>query len=336
MQPSLRSEWPTLLVALAALLLAGWPAWTDPTHLAVGSALTEGPGHLWGLWTTTNGLWAHGPLWRSDPGLSWPRGFEGHLIDPTSLLLFLPGYLLGGGGAAGATLGWNLLHVGAMAVGLAGAWALGRAFTPPEAAGARGIGVAMVGFAPFWLAQPWLGRTEYLALLLLPGQLAALVGFLRHGGWVRGLAATLLLGLIGIVQGYGPLFAAMVELPVALGLLLAAPDRRLALRRLLPVAAGALLLAAPGIPTRWASTSRWGRPPSTRRPVSSFAPAILPAISAWRPPWSSGCRGSSSPSSAGSAAPAPPSPGSSSWCPSSPWAPPTASASQISSLPSAP
>ena len=112
-----RQEWPSLLVALLAILLAGWPAWSAPTRLAVGGDWTEAPGHLWGLWTTAEGLWTHGPLWRSEPGLSWPEGFSGHLIDPASLLLFLPGFLLAGGGPAGAVLGWNLVHVGLMAIG---------------------------------------------------------------------------------------------------------------------------------------------------------------------------------------------------------------------------
>ena len=101
----------------------------NPHVEALGGGWTEAPGHLWGLWVAADGLWSHGPYVR-DAALGFPGTYRVHLMDPVNLLPFLPGYWLGGGGAMGATLGWNLLHLVALGVALWGCLMLRRVLLP--------------------------------------------------------------------------------------------------------------------------------------------------------------------------------------------------------------
>ena len=127
-----RHPWlPSALVVALVSLYYGGAAWLHPFVVQLGSASSEAPGHLWGLWATADRLWQAGPFMRNVPGLGFPSGFTGHLMDPINLLLFLPGFWMGGGGMAGASLGWNLLHAASLLVGGYGAWRLARTLAAP-------------------------------------------------------------------------------------------------------------------------------------------------------------------------------------------------------------
>jgi hypothetical protein len=251
--PEPASRWPDWLPASLVLgLLVAWyggAAWLRPTRRAIGSAWSEAPGHLWGLWTTAAGVLEHGPLVRVAPGLGFPEGFEAHLVDPVNMLLYLPGYALGGGGLSGAVLGWNLLHAGAIVVGGLGCMAaaravLGRAHGTPWSAAL--LTAAFCGGA-FLLSHPHMGRSEYLPAVLLPWHVALLWRWVRgDAGWRIGVAAGLLLGGVGLGGSYLAIFALLFELPLALGLLaMAGAERRRVLGRLALVAAVALVVTLP-------------------------------------------------------------------------------------------
>jgi len=279
------TEWPAALVAVIAAVLSLGGAWRAPWRLAAGGGWTEAPGHLAGLWMTAEGLWRHGPLQRVDPGVGWPDGFSGHLIDPASLLIFLPGWWLGGAGATGAVIGWNLLHLGSMVAGLWGMHALARRVMPDsDGAGAAGraVAVAALGLAPYWLAHPCLGRTEYLVLLLLPAQLATLMAWVQDGRRRGGIAAALLLGFIGSNTGYNGVFALLLVLPLALWLLAASAARARTLIRLLWVAVGSLLVAAPSALTLARDAviaqrlAEHTTPPPAREPLCLLVHACAP------------------------------------------------------------
>ena len=251
--PEPASRWPGWLPASLVLgIVVAWyggAAWLAPTRRALGSAWSEAPGHLWGLWTTAAGLFQHGPLVRVAPGLGFPEGFEAHLVDPVNLLLFLPGYALGGGGLGGAVLGWNLLHVGAIVVGGLGCMAAARAVlghgrgTPWSAA----VLIAAFCGGAFLLSHPHMGRTEYLPAVLLPWHVALLWRWVRgNGTWCTGVGAGLLLGGVALGGSYLAIFAVLFELPLALALVATAQgERRRMLGRLALVGGVALVVASP-------------------------------------------------------------------------------------------
>ncbi len=251
--PEPTSRWTRWLPAgLVLTILVAWyggAAWLQPSRRALGSAWSEAPGHLWGLWTTATGFLQHGPLVRAAPGLGFPEGFEAHLVDPVNLLLFLPGYVLGGGGITGAVLGWNLLHAGAIVVGGVGCVAATRALLGQDRGTPWSAAVLTAGFCggAFLLSHPHMGRSEYLPAVLLPWHIALLWRWVRGGaGWRTGVGAGLLLGGVGLGGSYLAIFALLLELPLALGLLATASgDRRRVLGRLALVGGVALVVALP-------------------------------------------------------------------------------------------
>jgi hypothetical protein len=246
----LRRPWlPTLLLMLLWMPLYGGRAFLQPLTRQLGSATSEGPIHLWSLWTVAETLWSHGPLVRVAPEVAWPEGFMVHLMDPVSLLLFLPGYWLGAGGVAGASLGWNLLHGGAVLLAAFGAYRLARALDrdPVTSRWTAALAVAAFAGGSFLVSHPWFGRTEILALVLMPWHLASLLPFVQgRSGWKAGLGAGLLLGAVALGGGYPATFALLLELPLALWLAMSAgAEWRRVLARLGLVAAVALLVALP-------------------------------------------------------------------------------------------
>ncbi|MFH1470108.1 MAG: hypothetical protein ABIO70_37330, partial [Pseudomonadota bacterium] len=243
------SRAPALILLGALLAWYGGSAWRHPLTQALGSAWSEAPGHLWGLWCTARGLWEHGPLVRVAPGLGFPDGFVAHLVDPIDLLPFLPGPWLAGSGPAGAVLGWNLLHLAAVSLAGLGCLRLGRVLAPGEPGAPWAWALLLAAFAggAFLLSHPHMGRTEYLPAVLMPWHLAFLLPYARgERGHGAGVVAGLLLGGVALGGAYLAVFAAALEVPLALGLLLAARDRRRAvLARLALVAAVAALCALP-------------------------------------------------------------------------------------------
>jgi hypothetical protein len=180
--------------------------------------------------------------------VAYPDGFRAHLVDPVNLLLYVPGYLLGGGGVTGAVLGWNLLHLGAAGIAVWGCWALGGQLygSSTEARFASALLVVVFGFGSTFLAHPYLGRTELLPAALLPVHLfwlrrALVSGELRSAG-----VAGLVLGLAALGGSYLATFLLLFEIPVALALAWAhAPERRSGLAILVLTAVVALVLSLP-------------------------------------------------------------------------------------------
>ncbi len=239
---------PAALLLGLLLMLYGGQAFLQPLSLQLGSGASEGPIHLWSLWVTAEKLFSHGPLVRLAPDVAFPDGFEVHLMDPVCLLLFLPGYWLGGGGLVGASLGWNLLHAGALLVAGLGCYRLARVLEPEpdRAAWTAALLVAAVVGSSFTLSHPFFGRTEYLPLLLMPWHLALLLPWVRgDAGWKTGLSAGVLLGLVALGGGYAASFALLLELPLGAWLLIGSQQRRSTIARLGLVAGVALLVALP-------------------------------------------------------------------------------------------
>lgn len=259
----------------------GGPSWRHPLTRALGSAWSEAPGHLWGLWCTAGGIPEHGPLVRVAPGLGFPDGFVAHLVDPIDLVPFLLGFWGSGGGVHGAVLGWNLLHLAAVLLAGLGALRLGRVLAPSEPGAPWTWALLLAAFAggAFLLSHPHMGRTEYLPAVLMPWHLACLLPYLRgERGHRVGFVAGLLLGGMALGGPYLAVFAAALEIPLAAGLLLAARGRRqVVLGRLALVAGVAALCAVPLV----AALLVWpppGMPPLLARggrPMPEGGPEVL-------------------------------------------------------------
>lgn len=245
---------PSLLIAAVVALLMAWSVLPDPTGRLIGHPDTPGLDHLWGLWVTADGLWTHGPLLRDTPGANFPHGFRALQYEAANLLLFLPGFWLGGGGAAGAALGWNLLHAGAPLVGALGCWLLGRDLVGPEPAIA--VLVAVFAASPFLLAHPAMGHSEYLPVMLWPWQIWLLRRWLRGGPVGLALLSGLLLGCMAATASYLPVFLALLSVPLAVGLVIGQPPAQRRWLHLLPVALVALVLV---LAFGWALSLPWPR-----------------------------------------------------------------------------
>ncbi|MDP6931721.1 MAG: hypothetical protein QGG40_02350, partial [Myxococcota bacterium] len=236
---------------LLSILWAG-PVLLHPTASALGAWSSEGPGHLWGLWTTAQGLWEHGPLLRVHEGVEFPDGYRAHLVDPVNLLLFLPGYALGGGGATGAVLGWNLLHLGSVTLAAIGCGLLGREIWSRTSASSWSCALLAVSFAfnPYQWGHPFMGRTELLPVAWLPWVLTWWIRAQRSGSRRDAGIAGLFLGLCALGGSYLSVFLLLVVVPVLVwtGLRGSMHDeRRERLTRLAVTGGVALLVALPGI-----------------------------------------------------------------------------------------
>ncbi|MCP4804476.1 MAG: hypothetical protein GY913_20665 [Proteobacteria bacterium] len=202
-----------LLLAAVALMLR--PIAADPLGLAIGAVRSEGPRHFWGLWGTAEHLGEWGPF-VAHLELDHPTGYTRHLMDPINLVFFLPAHTLVGG-VAGATLGYNLVHVGWTLIGGFGTWLLARRLVGP------GLPALFAAFAvattPYLLATPYLGRTEFL-----PGMGLALHWYLlmraldADARWWHGLAAGLSIAAIALGGWYLAAWLLLLEPPVALAL----------------------------------------------------------------------------------------------------------------------
>lgn len=232
-----------------------------PVARALGSPVSEAPGHLWGLWCTASRLWEYGPLVRV-ADLSWPEGWSAHLMDPINLVSFLPFYALAGGGASGAMLGWNALHLSAPLIATWGCWRLARRMLPDDAHAPWAAAVLGLAFAasPYLLATPSLGRSELLPAVLWPWHLALLHEWLRlpqgekrglapPPRWRTGLGAGLTLGAMVLGGWYLAVFLAILEVPVALWMARRCGWAEAAWRLALVAGVGALLSA----PALWAT-----------------------------------------------------------------------------------
>ena len=237
-----------VVLLLGLVIVYGHSAWLHPTEQALGAVGSEAPGHLWGLWIVIDSLWQQGPFVRSAAGVGFPGGFTAHLMDPVNLLPFGLGYLLGGGGVSGAVLGWNLLHLVAIALAGWGALRCVDLLVTREHPARPAVGlllVAVIGGGSFLFAHPLLGRTEFLPGVLLPHLLADLLPGVQEGDRWRLLRAGLCLGAIALGGAYLAAFVGLTLLPVGLALLVRAHDKPARLLRLVAVAALGLLLWSP-------------------------------------------------------------------------------------------
>lgn len=241
------------VLAAGALLLVRHVLFA-PATLAVGAVRSEAPRHLWGLWATAERLTEWGPL-VAHLEAAWPDGYTRHLMDPVNLLVFLPGWLLGGGGVTGATLGWNLLHVVWPVVGGLGSWLLVRRLLGERDGAVEGALVAAFAGAagPMLLATPWLGRSELLPGVMWPLHLWLLMGVLDAERLRPGRVVAAGLSLAGVALGgwYLAAWLLLLEPVVALGMAWRQRDRgagALALR----LGLVAVVAVLPVLPALWA------------------------------------------------------------------------------------
>ncbi|MDP6934504.1 MAG: hypothetical protein QGG40_16380, partial [Myxococcota bacterium] len=231
-----------VLVAAVALI-ALWPVLPAPHQLALGRASGEGPAHLWGLWTTAEGLWTHGPFLRVSE-VNHPAGLRAELIDPVNLLVFWPVWWVTGGGATGAVLGWNAIHLAAVVAAGWGGWLLATRILPD--APCRLVLVAATAGTPYLLASLGLGRTEYLAGAWYVLHLAFLH---RHLSTDRRATDTLaaLASLVGLAHSgwIVPLWVLLIEPPLAIIFARQLPGTRTRVTRIAQVALPAVLLSLP-------------------------------------------------------------------------------------------
>ncbi len=259
--PASRRPWlPTLLVGALGVLAMGGTALLNPFRAAIGSGASEAPGHLFGLWAVARNILESGPLVRMAE-VGFPDHFQAHLMDPINMVLFLPVYLLFGGGALGATVAWNALHLGAVAIGAWGCWKLAQRVIGdvPALPWASALMAAVFCLSPYMLYVPFAGRTEYLPAVLYPLHLALLHRWLRapvglegeRGEapplWV-GLLAGLVLGASALGGWYLAVFLGLAEIPVAIWLAWGIRWKEALWRLLLVAVVGVLCV----LPAAWA------------------------------------------------------------------------------------
>lgn len=233
--------------AVVGLLAMAWPILPGPHRYALGHPSGEGPSHLWGLVTTTRGLWQHGPFLRVSDQVDVPEGVRLDLVDPLHVLLTWPLEPLLG--LAGATLAWNLWHMGSLAALAWGAWRLSRGLGATTSGAAVAVAGSM-GVPYLWTGLP-ISRTELLGCLLAPLLLSLLVE-VAQGRPRRVPAAAAVLSAMAL-SGWQVLMLSFLGLaPAGLLLVSRAPERGRALLRLLAVAG---LAALPALPMLWAHLS---------------------------------------------------------------------------------
>lgn len=231
--------------AVGALLLLLAPVLAHPATRLLGRLDSEGPEHARKLAATVAGLPVLGPFRFAVHPLDVSEGLEA-VGDPLSVFVIFAVSRMTGGGTAGFTLGWNLLHaLVVLGVG-AGAWLWVRAWLGEEDRGrwAAGTAAALAMLGPYVMGAPDVGRTEslYYPLVVLHGGL--LLQAARRGGawWLPAAASPVLLVWSG---GYGCVFLLLVE-PFLVALALRwAPRRGRALAGLALVQGVALLAGWP-------------------------------------------------------------------------------------------
>ena len=279
------SRWLAIAATAIAALSLLWPVLGSPTTDAIGLADGEGPAHLWGLWVSAEGLLSHGPFLRVSP-VNHPAGFEADLMDPINLALFLPGWLLGGRGAAGAVLGWNVIHLLTVVVAGWGGWRLGRKLL--ESPQAAAVVAASVAAAPYLIgAVGVVGRSEYLPMAGWALHLSFLAGSLRPEPARREQLGAILTLVALAHAGWQPLtWLIFAELAVV-WLLCREQPRRDTLTRLAVVVVPAVLLTLPMLLSHLGTDPWWlerlDRPsPFDKRPRAVPLAALLPIIDTTR------------------------------------------------------
>jgi len=207
----------TGLVVLLAPLALAWPLPADFARQPLTYPRMEGAVHIWGLWTA----WmARAPLVVATELVSFPQGQRFVLADPAHMPIFGLGHALGGPAA-----GYNLVLYCGLAVA-----GLGGALLARQVGGAAWLGALVAAACPALLACPADGATEAFGVGWVAVQLALLLAYARSGRRLHGLGAALALALACYSGPYNGVWAAMIDLSVAVALLLRRRERGLALR----------------------------------------------------------------------------------------------------------
>lgn len=283
----------SVLLAAGATLLAAlgllWPVLGAPGTEAIGLEAGEGPAHLWGLWVAAEGMLSHGPYLRVAE-VNLPAGFKADLIDPLNLLLFGPGWLLGGGGATGAVLGWNTVHLLSVLVGGLGGWRLGQ--TILESRQAAVVVAAAIAGAPYLIgAAGVVGRSEYLPLAGWALHLSYLIGSLRPEGSRREQLGAIITLTALAHAGWQPLIWIILAEGAVVWMLWrtgeTTEDVRETLLRLATVALPAALLTLPLLLSHLGTDPWWlsrldHASPFDERPRAAPLAALLPFVDTTR------------------------------------------------------
>lgn len=195
--------------------LATWPLL--PNFFSAWPALPEGEvsNHLWGLNTPLRELL---PLGGPTLLMNFPEGLRWVPVDPLHGPLYALGELLGG-----PVSGFNLVVLWGFLLAAAAGWMLGR----EAGAGTGGalIAALVAGISPQLLATVGDGQSENAGLGWVGIQLVLLLRFIRLGGSLRGLAASLALALAWYSGAYNGVFASILDGLLGLALLVLALHR---------------------------------------------------------------------------------------------------------------
>lgn|GEM_PF-1788675 len=214
------------LAGIVGAVIGTWPLALSIASLWPGHPGQEIGNHIWGLWAA---LELGSPLGGQVPFADYPDGLVYALVDPLHLVFFA----LGG---ANPVLGYNLvIFQGFFVVAVAG-YALARLLgCDPRWAVGAGL---LTCLSPQLVATLGDGQTEAVGIGWVGLTLVTLVYFIRDGGWLKGVLASLTLALAWYSGPYNGIFASLIA--TALGV--ARVSRRPAL---LAVGAGALLMVLP-------------------------------------------------------------------------------------------
>lgn len=225
-------------VVTFAILLLLWPVLAAPASAVLGTPDSEGPGHVVALALSLIG----GNPWvlPEIPGALNPIRAN---ITPMATILGWPFYAALGG-LRGAALAWNAQWLWVALAGSVGAWLFVRDWL--GAAAPAAVAAALVASAAALHELPAVGRLEELALYAWPLHVAFLYRAVVHRlGWRSLTLAAATFAAIAVEGGFASIYLASVEVPLAVVLLWAAPDRRRALLALGVVAVAGVLALAP-------------------------------------------------------------------------------------------
>jgi hypothetical protein len=253
---------------LPAILL--WPLPIAAPERLLGAPNGEMATHLWRLWA----LWGLGTVYSAQTEMIlWPSGAEVMLIDPLHLPIFGLGAALGGPAFAAHLILWLGLSVAGL-----GSWALARVMGASPAG--QGLALALGLSCPGLLGVVNHGMTESFGAGWVVAQLAALLWYIEAPSWRRGLIFALLLAATAHVGPYNAVFAAIVDLAVAL-------SRPRALRFTAPAGLLGGLLSAP--PLWFALHQTSGQPGGAQAPQLGGALRVgggAEILAFVRPDWS--------------------------------------------------
>jgi hypothetical protein len=199
------AAWP--LAALLGALVLLWPL-----PVVFGSAFVATPEgeftrHVWGLQAALD---AGSPLSFHTLLAAWPVGVDVSLIDPLHLVPYVVGATLGG-----PVAGWNMVILsGVLVSGLAG-YLLSEGATP----GGRALGLAVGLACPAVLAAAVTGLSEEFGVGWVGVQLALLLRLHKRPSWGLAILAGLAIAATAWSGIYNAIWAAIIDVPVALWML---------------------------------------------------------------------------------------------------------------------